>query len=126
MAKKLEVLEKEVASAEKGREESPERQELIERLKEEKDKRDKMLVRLKDFAENDPAVLEQMVRETGEAVNRWTDNIFFIQGWIKKKFPSVDQVKLLQGKDKIVKLLIFRKLFLSSLAFLRIWTIWSK
>ena len=95
MAKKLEELEKEVATAEEGREETAERQELKERLKEEKDKRDKMLVRLKDFAENDPAVLEQMVRETGEAVeavNRWTDNIFSIQGWIKKKFPSVDQV----------------------------------
>jgi len=94
MASKLKELEKEVAEAEKGREETPERQELMERLKEEKDKRDKMLVRLKDFAENDPAVLEQMVRETGEAVeavNRWTDNIFSIQGWIKKKFPSVDQ-----------------------------------
>eukprot|EP00091_Calanus_sinicus_P019189 TRINITY_DN4708_c0_g1_i1.p1 TRINITY_DN4708_c0_g1~~TRINITY_DN4708_c0_g1_i1.p1 ORF type:complete len:169 (-),score=79.02 TRINITY_DN4708_c0_g1_i1:153-659(-) len=94
MAKRLEELEKEVAAAEKGREETAERQELMERLKEEKDKRDKMLVRLKDFAENDPIVLEQMVRETGEAVeavNRWTDNIFSIQGWIKKKFPSVDQ-----------------------------------
>eukprot|EP00092_Neocalanus_flemingeri_P015178 GFUD01016395.1.p1 GENE.GFUD01016395.1~~GFUD01016395.1.p1 ORF type:complete len:208 (+),score=89.18 GFUD01016395.1:68-691(+) len=94
MVTRMNDLEKEVTVAEKGREDTKERQELLERLKEEKEKRDKMLVRLKDFADNDPAVLEQMVRETGqavEAVNRWTDNIFSIQGWIKKKFPSVDQ-----------------------------------
>ena len=92
IANKLEELEKEVAAAEKGREETAERQELMERLKEAKDKRDKMLIRLKDFAENDPAVLEQIDREMREAVkavNGWTDNIFSIQG----KFPSVDQVK---------------------------------
>jgi len=97
MTCRLEDLEREISKAEKGREESDERQKLLERLEEEKDKRDKMLVRLKDFAENDPAVLEQMVKETGEAVeavNRWTDNIFSIQGWIKKKFPSVDQAAL--------------------------------
>ena len=95
MTNRLNEIEKEVSEAEKGREESEERLKLLERLEEEKEKRDKMLVRLKDFAENDPAVLEQMVKETGEAVeavNRWTDNIFSIQGWIKKKFPSVDQV----------------------------------
>ena len=95
MACRLKDLEREIFKAEKGREESDERLMLLEKLQGEKEKRDKMLVRLKDFAENDPAVLEQMVKETGEAVeavNRWTDNIFSIQGWIKKKFPSVDQV----------------------------------
>ena len=46
IANKLEELEKEVAAAEKGREETAERQELMERLKEAKDKRDKMLIRL--------------------------------------------------------------------------------
>ena len=91
----MKELEKEVAVAENGREDTKEREELLERLKEEKDKRNKMLLRLKDFADNDPAVLEQMARETGEAVeavNRWTDNIFSIQGWIKKKFSSVNQM----------------------------------
>ena len=95
MTCRLKDLEREISKAEKGREESDERLMLLEKLEGEKEKRDKMLVRLKDFAENDPAVLEQMVKETGEAVeavNRWTDNIFSIQGWIKKKFPSVDQV----------------------------------
>jgi len=97
MACRLKDLEREISKAEKGREESDERLMLLEKLQGEKEKRDKMLVRLKDFAENDPAVLEQMVKETGEAVeavNRWTDNIFSIQGWIKKKFPSVDQAAL--------------------------------
>ena len=40
MARQLEELEKEVAAAEKGREETAERQELMERLKEEKLKDD--------------------------------------------------------------------------------------
>ena len=27
-----------------------------------------------------------------EATNRWTDNIFSLQDWIKKKFPNISQV----------------------------------
>ena len=27
---------------------------------------------------------------------RWTDNIFSIQEWVKKKFPSIDQVSNLK------------------------------
>ena len=25
-------------------------------------------------------------------ISRWTDNIFSIQEWVKRKFPSIDQV----------------------------------
>ena len=112
LAAKLAALEQEVLVAGAGREETSERTELVARLQQEKDKRQKMTSRLKDFAENDPAVLEQLVAETGQAVEaanrwtdlpyvtlastddviRWTDNIFSIQEWVKKKFPSVDQV----------------------------------
>ena len=91
----------------------------MESLKEEKDKRNKMFVRLNDFAENDPAVLEHMVREMGEAVeavNGWTDNIFSIQGWMEKKFPSVDQVKMT----------IFSQVSPCSLAFPRIWNMTTR
>ena len=48
-----------------------------------------LLNSVKDFADNDPAVLEQLVRETGEgveAVNRWTDNIINTRDWVAKKF----------------------------------------
>mgnify|MGYP002629864929 CR=1 FL=1 len=92
---KLAALEQEVLVAGAGREDTSERTEMVARLQQEKDKRQKMTARLKDFAENDPAVLEQLVAETGQAVeaaNRCTDNIFSIQEWVKKKFPSVDQV----------------------------------
>ena len=97
LAVKLAALEQEVLVAGAGREDTSERTELVARLQEEKDKRQKMTARLKDFAENDPALLEQLVAETGQAVeaaNRWTDNIFSIQEWVKKKFPSVDQVSM--------------------------------
>ena len=70
MINRLNEIEKEVAKAKKGREGTEERQKLLERLEEEKEKRDKMLVRLRDFADNEPAVLEHVVRETGEAINR--------------------------------------------------------
>jgi len=41
--------------------------------------------------------LEEKAKEASvalDAANRWTDNIFSIQSWIKKKFPSIDQSKM--------------------------------
>jgi len=83
-----------VAAAEQGREETEERGEVVARLEAAEADKQRMEARLKDLADNDPAVVEQLVRETKEAVeatNRWTDNVFAIQEWVKKKFPSVDQ-----------------------------------
>jgi len=94
VAKKLEELESDVKIAECGRVESDERQELLENLKKEKEQKDETLNKLKEYADNDPAMLEQMAKDASlavQAVNRWTDNIFSIQSWIRKKFPSVDQ-----------------------------------
>jgi len=92
LKKKLSDLETGILGKSCGREETDERKEVLEELSKEMEKRERMLNRLKDFAENDPAVLEQLVRETQEGVeatNRWTDNICSIRDWVKKKF-SVD------------------------------------
>lgn len=89
-------LEKSIAEAEKGRENTEDRKALLESVEVERKKEQQLTSKLKEFAENDPAVLEEMAKEATtalEAANRWTDNIFSIQGWIKKKFPSVDQVR---------------------------------
>ena len=82
-----------MTEAEQRREESSERQELLRKLEDEKKAEHQLSSRLKEFSDNDPAVLEEMAREATtalEAANRWTDNVFSIQSWIKKKFPAVD------------------------------------
>ena len=79
--------------AEHGREASDEREKLLISLEDEKKAELQLSSRLQEFSENDPAVLEEMAREAStalEAANRWTDNVFSIQSWIKKKFPAVD------------------------------------
>ena len=86
-----------MSEAEKGREASNEREELLRCLEEEKKAEQQLTSRLKEFSDNDPAVLEELAREAStalEAANRWTDNVFSIQSWIKKKFPAVDSTGL--------------------------------
>ena len=95
MKKRLVTSEKAIVEAQKGRETSEERDKLLADLETEKQENKRLEGRIKEYAENDPAVLEAMARESTQAVeaaNRWTDNIFSIQSWIRKKFPSVEQV----------------------------------
>lgn len=95
MQKRNDCLAEDVAAAQKGREETAEREDLLQRLSEEKSKEQLLNSKLKQFSDNDPAVLQEMAQEAKQAIdaaNRWTDNIYSIQSWIKKKFPSVDQV----------------------------------
>jgi hypothetical protein len=43
----------------------------------------------------DISTAEQIQEETTKAVeaaNRWTDNIFSVQDWVKKKYPGFPQV----------------------------------
>ena len=87
--------EKAIVEAQKGRETSEERDQLLAALESEKQENKRLEGRIKEYADNDPAVLEAMAKEAVEAVeatNRWTDNIYSIQSWIRKKFPSVEQV----------------------------------
>ena len=95
MHNKIAELNEELKVVEIGRQESEARNELLENLKQEKDKKESLIKKLKLHSDNDPVVIAKMVKETEnamQAANRWTDNIFSIQGWIKKKFPSIDQV----------------------------------
>ena len=122
-----------MAAAEQGREETEERGEVVARLEAAEADKQRMEARLKDLADNDPAVVEQLVRETKEAVeatNRWTDNVFAIQEWVKKKFPSVDQVSRAAGMSTPTRPgspcpSPLRPASPSSSASLRTWTTWS-
>eukprot|EP00088_Acartia_fossae_P016859 TRINITY_DN1949_c0_g1_i1.p1 TRINITY_DN1949_c0_g1~~TRINITY_DN1949_c0_g1_i1.p1 ORF type:complete len:210 (-),score=84.83 TRINITY_DN1949_c0_g1_i1:277-906(-) len=90
--KKLKGLENELKVATAGREESDERDKLLERLTEVEQRHNELGQLLQQFADNDPAVLQQKVAATRSAVenaNRWTDNIFNLQSWVKRKFPNI-------------------------------------
>jgi len=94
LKKRLKAAEEGIIEAQKGRETSDEREKLLADLRSEEQERSQLEARLKEFADNDPAVLEALAQEAGQAVeaaNRWTDNIFSIQSWIRKKFPSIEQ-----------------------------------
>ena len=87
--------EKAIVEAQKDRVTSDEREKLLTALETQKQENNRLQCRLQEFAENDPEVLEAMAKEATQAVeaaNRWTDNIYSIQSWIRKKFPSVEQV----------------------------------
>ena len=95
LKKRLVSAEKAIVEAQKGRVTSDEREKLLTALETEKQENNRLQCRLQEFAENDPEVLEAMAKEATQAVeaaNRWTDNIYSIQSWIRKKFPSVEQV----------------------------------
>ena len=95
LKKRLASAEKAIVEAQKGRVTSDEREKLLTALETQKQENNRLQCRLQEFAENDPEVLEAMAREATQAVeaaNRWTDNIYSIQSWIRKKFPSVEQV----------------------------------
>ena len=57
-----------------------------------KSKKSALESEIQKYKDNDPEVLDKMKDEIAAAVesaNRWTDNIFAIHSWIKRKFPSI-------------------------------------
>ncbi|XP_077425856.1 meiotic nuclear division protein 1 homolog isoform X2 [Vanacampus margaritifer] len=58
-----------------------------------KDERAQLQTELDKYKECDPQVVEQMRKSNvvaKEAVSRWTDNVFAIKSWTKKKFAFDD------------------------------------
>jgi len=90
--KKAKLAESELSSANEGREDSDERDDILQRLTEAEILHEKLLASLKQYADNDPAALKEKELETKRAqdcANRWTDNIYSMQGWVKKNFPNI-------------------------------------
>uniref|UniRef100_A0A3Q3VTZ8 Meiotic nuclear division protein 1 homolog n=1 Tax=Mola mola TaxID=94237 RepID=A0A3Q3VTZ8_MOLML len=86
-------LEKAVEKAKEGRQDTKERSSLLEELKALRDERTHMLAELEKYKECDPEVIEEMKKSNAvakAAVSRWTDNIFSIKSWTKKKFAFDD------------------------------------
>ncbi|XP_026873690.2 meiotic nuclear division protein 1 homolog [Electrophorus electricus] len=82
-----------VEKAKEGREESEERAALQKELAGVGEQRETLQAELEKYRECDPEVVEEMRKENitaKEAVSRWTDNVFAIKSWAKRKFCFED------------------------------------
>ncbi|XP_064918809.1 meiotic nuclear division protein 1 homolog isoform X4 [Columba livia] len=88
-SQKKETLQKSIEKSKIGRENTAERAALIEELAALRQKKEQLKAEIEKYRECDPDVIEEM-RQTNkvakEAANRWTDNIFSIKSWAKRKF----------------------------------------
>jgi len=88
--KKLVTINKNIEEAKTDRKETDQRKNLLIELKDLQRKKEEALEKLKVLKENDPAVLDEIQSEissTKDSANKWTDNLFVLKSWIKKKFP---------------------------------------
>lgn len=88
-----ESLQKAVEKAKVGREDTKERSSILAELKALREERTQLQAELEKYRECDPEVIEEMRKSNvvaKDAVSRWTDNIFSIKSWTKKKFAFDD------------------------------------
>nr|XP_057922209.1 meiotic nuclear division protein 1 homolog [Doryrhamphus excisus] len=82
-----------IGKAKEGREDTEERSALLKELQVLKDERAQLQTELDKYKECDPEVVEEMRKSNlvaKDAVYRWTDNVFAIKSWTKKKFAFDD------------------------------------
>ncbi|XP_021249809.1 meiotic nuclear division protein 1 homolog isoform X3 [Numida meleagris] len=88
-SQKKEILQKSIEKLKIGREDTAERGALMKELAALRQKKEQLKAEIEKYRECDPDVVEEM-RQTSnvakEAANRWTDNIFAIKSWAKRKF----------------------------------------
>ncbi|XP_059409385.1 meiotic nuclear division protein 1 homolog [Carassius carassius] len=89
------ALQQAVNKAKVGREVNEERENLLKELTALKHQRDQLKAELEKYKECDPEVVEEIRKANITAVSRWTDNVFAIKSWAKKKFGFEDS-----GLDK--------------------------
>uniref|UniRef100_A0A665W828 Meiotic nuclear division protein 1 homolog n=1 Tax=Echeneis naucrates TaxID=173247 RepID=A0A665W828_ECHNA len=82
-----------VEKAKVGRHNTDERSSLLKELQALREEQTQLQAELEKYRECDPEVIEEMRKSNvvaKEAVSRWTDNIFAIKSWTKKKFAFDD------------------------------------
>ncbi|KAM8939465.1 meiotic nuclear division protein 1 homolog [Pelodytes ibericus] len=82
-------LQQNVDKAKVGRQDTEERAKLAKELASLRQQREQVRAELDKYKECDPDVIEEIRHENKvakEAVNRWTDNVFAVKSWAKKKF----------------------------------------
>lgn len=86
-------LQKSVEKAKLGREDTEERSSLLKQLQALREEKTQLEAGLEKYRECDPEVVEETRKSNAvakEAVSRWTDNVFAIKSWTKKKFSFDD------------------------------------
>uniref|UniRef100_A0A8C5QDD2 Meiotic nuclear division protein 1 homolog n=1 Tax=Leptobrachium leishanense TaxID=445787 RepID=A0A8C5QDD2_9ANUR len=82
-------LQQSVEKAKVGRQDTEERSRLAKELTSLRHQNEQLKTELEKYKECDPDVIEE-IRQSNkvakEAVNRWTDNVFAVKSWAKKKF----------------------------------------
>ena len=70
------------------------RQHLMEKLKKAQKEDEKLTKQLEKFCDCDPEVFGQMaegLQVSKDSANRWIENIWILEGWMKKKFVGHEQ-----------------------------------
>ncbi|XP_077156185.1 meiotic nuclear division protein 1 homolog isoform X2 [Paroedura picta] len=92
-SRKKESLQENIDKSKIGRQDTAERTALTKELAALRQKKDQLKSEIEKYKECDPDVVEE-IRQTNkvakEAANRWTDNIFSVKSWAKKKFGFED------------------------------------
>ncbi|XP_069023118.1 meiotic nuclear division protein 1 homolog [Embiotoca jacksoni] len=86
-------LQKVVKKAQVGREDTKERSALLKELQALRGERTQLQAELEKYRECDPEVVKETKKSNvvaKDAVSRWTDNVFAIKSWTKKKFAFED------------------------------------
>ena len=94
-SKKLKLINKSLEEVEANKDNVEDLSDLIKQVEQLQEHRDKLQSELKTQSENNPLNLSEMKSETQpvkEAANRWTDNVFAVKSWCKKKFMIEDKV----------------------------------
>ncbi|GFT89063.1 meiotic nuclear division protein 1 homolog [Nephila pilipes] len=93
--KKINRLDKQVANAKCGRENSTIRDSVLKELDISLKEKTDLMEKIEKYKDCDPQALEEVKKQieiSKEAANRWTDNIFAIKSWCKNKFFIEDSV----------------------------------
>ncbi|XP_042325895.1 meiotic nuclear division protein 1 homolog isoform X2 [Sceloporus undulatus] len=90
---KKNILEESIEKSKIGRQDTAERAALTKQLAALRQKKEQLKAEIDKYKECDPDVVEE-IRQANqvakEAANRWTDNIFAVKSWAKRKFGFED------------------------------------
>ncbi|XP_017882579.1 meiotic nuclear division protein 1 homolog [Ceratina calcarata] len=92
---KLQKLREACEKEKIGREDTEELQILLNEIEKLRAQETQLNEQIAKFSDTDPeaiARMEREVKEYKEAVNVWTDNIFAVQSWCKKKFDISEEI----------------------------------
>lgn len=93
--KKIKLIGKQIETAKCGKEESDNRENILKELALAENTVKELKAEIEKHKDCDPEVMQQVKKEivkSAESANRWTDNIFAIKSWCKKKFFMEESV----------------------------------